>query len=82
MILRMLGIFDQTEKDTYNCLGARSEQYIPDTSFTIVKLKVVNSSSPGQNGRHFADDIFKRIFLNDNIRTSIQTWLKIVPNDN
>ena len=24
---------------------------------------VVNSSSPGQNGCHFADDIFKRIFL-------------------
>ena len=24
----------------------------------------INSSPPGQNGRHFADDIFKRIFMN------------------
>ena len=27
----------------------------------------VNSSPPGQNGRHFADDMFKCIFLNGNI---------------
>ena len=26
----------------------------------------LNSSSPGQNGCHFADDIFKYIFLNEN----------------
>ena len=26
------------------------------------------SPSPGQNGRHFVDDIFKRIFLNENAR--------------
>ena len=25
-------------------------------------------SSPGQNGRHFADDIFKCNFLNENAR--------------
>ena len=28
----------------------------------------LNSSSLGQNGRHFADDIFKCIFLNDKVR--------------
>ena len=27
-------------------------------------LQFLNTSSPRQNGRHFADDIFKRIFLN------------------
>ena len=32
----------------------------------IIKVTLVNSSPPGQNGRHFADDIFKRIFLNEN----------------
>ena len=26
----------------------------------------INSSSPGQIGRHFADDIFKCILLNEN----------------
>ena len=31
------------------------------------------------NGRHFADDIFKRIFLNENVRISIKISLKFVP---
>ena len=34
---------------------------------------------PRQNGRHFAEDIFKRIFLNENIWTSIKISLKFVP---
>ena len=39
-----------------------------------------NSSLPGQNGRHFADDNFKRIFKNEMFCISIQISLKIVPN--
>ena len=31
------------------------------------------------NGRHFADDTFKRIFLNENVRISIKISLKFVP---
>ena len=38
-----------------------------------------NSSSPEQNGRHFADDMFKRIFLNENVRIAIKISLTIVP---
>ena len=34
-----------------------------------------------QNGRHFADDIFKCIFLNENILISIKISSKFVPND-
>ena len=34
---------------------------------------------PRQNGRHFADDTFKRIFLNENVRISINISLKFVP---
>ena len=39
----------------------------------------INSLRPRQNGRLFADDTFKRIFLNDNIRISTKTSLKFVP---
>ena len=39
----------------------------------------LNSSLPGQNGRYFTDDIFKRIFINENIRISIRISLKFVP---
>ena len=39
----------------------------------------VNTLRPRQNGRHFADDTFKRIFVNENARISIKFSLKIVP---
>ena len=39
----------------------------------------VNTLRPRQNGRHFADDTFKRIFLDENIRISIKISLKFVP---
>ena len=38
-----------------------------------------NTLRPRQNGRHFADAIFKCIFLNENIWISIQISLKFVP---
>ena len=39
----------------------------------------INTLRPRQNGRHFADDTFKCIFLNDNVRISIKISLKFVP---
>ena len=39
----------------------------------------VNSLRPRQNGRLFADDIFKCIFLNENARISLKISLKFVP---
>ena len=42
-------------------------------------LGSLNSLRPIQNGRHFADDIFKSIFLNENIRISLKISLKFVP---
>ena len=39
----------------------------------------INTLRSRQNGRHFADDIFKCIFLNENIWISIKISLKLVP---
>ena len=39
-----------------------------------------NTSPPGQNGRHFADDIFKCIFLNEDVWILIKISLKFIPN--
>ena len=41
----------------------------------------VNTLRPRQNGRHFADDIFKRFFLNENVWIPIKISLKFVPKD-
>ena len=38
-----------------------------------------NTLRPRQNGRHFADDTFKHIFMNENVRISINISLKFVP---
>ena len=45
----------------------------------LVPSDVVNTLRPRQNGRRFADDTFKRIFLNENVRISIKISLKFVP---
>ena len=39
----------------------------------------VNTLRPRQNGRHFADDTFNRIFVKENVRISIKFSLKFVP---
>ena len=41
----------------------------------------LNSSPPGQNGHHFADDIFKCLFLNENVWISINISLKCSVNN-
>ena len=39
----------------------------------------INTLRLRQNGRHFADDIFKCIFLNENVWISLKISLKFVP---
>ena len=39
----------------------------------------LNTLRPRQYGLHFGDDIFKRIFFNENIWISIKISLKFVP---
>ena len=41
--------------------------------------KQLNTLRPGQNGRRFPDDIFKSIFLNENVWIPIKISLKFVP---
>ena len=41
--------------------------------------RIVNSSLPGQNDRHFADNIFRCIFINEKFCVLMWIWLKFVP---
>ena len=41
----------------------------------------LNTLRPRQNGRFFPDDIFKCIFLDENVRISIKISLNFVPKD-
>ena len=64
----------------------RSHQFIPSSHDasppippTCSFCNIFNTLRPRQDGRHFADDTFNRIFLNDNVRISIKISLKFVP---
>ena len=50
-----------------------------DTSVLYHSQRSLNTLRSRQTGRHFADDIFKRIFLNENIWILIKISLKFVP---
>ena len=58
-------------------------EYISSIIDTIRALPyfvvVSNTLRPRQDGRQFPDDIFKRIFLNENVIISIKISLKFVP---
>ena len=66
----------------------RYNQYTPfhcSTSYSMIWWEkpiqhlCVNTLRPRQNGRHFADDTFKSILVNGNIRISIKISLKLFP---
>ena len=44
-----------------------------------LERRTINTVRQRQNGRHFPDDIFKCIFLNESVWISINISLKFVP---
>ena len=56
---------------------------LPNKTFILMnccrKDLTFNTLRPRQSGRHFADDIFKCIFLNENAWISLKISLKFVP---
>ena len=56
--------------------NAYMQQWLGHDELTVW---LVNTLRPKQNGRHFADDIFKYIFLNENVWILIKISLNFVP---
>ena len=50
-----------------------------DSFSDVYWISSFNTLRPKQNGRHFADDTFNLIFVNENVRISIKFTLKYVP---
>ena len=48
-------------------------------SWAHTQSDLFNTLRPRQNGRHFPDDIFKWIFLNENVQVTIDISQKFVP---
>ena len=74
---------------TINCFGSSStivhthsydeHKFVEMISVFCLTSSAFNTLRPRQNGRHFPDDIFKCIFLNENVWISISISLKFVP---
>ena len=53
---------------------------VPSNMYTALSCFVAyNSSPPGQNGRHFPDDIFICIFMNEKFCILIRISQRFVP---
>ena len=63
------------------CFAECCQCYKARSLYCVMQLSEwhVNTLGPRQNGRHFADDTFNRIFVNENVRISIKFSLKFVP---
>ena len=49
------------------------------TLWNTYSVLPINTLRPRRNEQHFADDIFKRIFFNENVWISIKISLEFVP---
>ena len=71
----MLGMGSANERWSYNVTSSLiGWAHNQDDSCTCI-----NTLRPRQNGRHFADDMFKCIFMNENVWIPIRISLKFVP---
>ena len=85
---RAIGFYDDRialKLDRQRCCGGACQISERLEQFDIYEegvwgfLSGVNTMRPRQNGRRFADDTFKCIFLNENVRISIKISLKFDP---
>ena len=63
----------------YISFNANIWRHIPAASTLFSVWLRLNTLTPRKNGRHFPDDIFKGIFLNENVCISIKISLQLVP---
>ena len=67
--------------NNFSCKKNAFENVICNMASVFFQHWCINTLRPRQNGRHFADDIFECIFLNENVWMSIKISLKFVHQD-
>ena len=70
--------FHETGQSLTKCISCPNNGSVR-SRWLDAPLHLINTLRPRQNGRHFTDDIFKCIFLNENISFPIKVSLKFVP---
>ena len=80
----MAAILQMTISNTFSCLEWKCWNFVKKIRLFSSgpfsnKSAFVNTLRPRRNEQHFTDDIFKRIFFNENVWISIKISLKFVP---
>ena len=71
---------DTKAADHRSIISTKHEQNNPLKCYELMNCHMhINSSPPGQNGRHFADNTLRCIFANEKFCILITTSLKFVP---
>ena len=70
---------DDDEMSLYLRIRKIFHRQVKQLRLSMKPRATLNSLRPRQNGCHFADEIFKWIFLNENVWISINISLKFVP---
>ena len=71
--------YEQTIPHVARTAIAASFNIPPYAGTSLGPGSTLNSLRPRQNGRHFADNVFKCIVLNENVWISLKISLKFVP---
>ena len=80
LTIKLMWIDNRYHVQAYQRLSVRL--YYHNVCYMCVTVEIIdgiNTLRPWQNGCDFADDTFKCIFLNENVRISIKISLKFVP---
>ena len=71
--------FIHWEKELLVCTCVTSTLFGWKNTHQLLNKRSLNTLRPRRNERHLADDIFKCIFLNENVWIAIEISLKFVP---
>ena len=77
-VLTMTRVVNESYINRYRVKATKQPPFLKDRGIGNPETPV-KTLRPRQNGRHFAEDIFMCIFLNENVWNSIKISLKFVP---
>ena len=78
--LKLVIIYEISVKMQFNGTTLANDNTLIFNYLCLMNHEMINTLKPRKNGHHFADDVFKCIFLNENVWILLQISLKFVPN--
>ena len=78
--LKLVIIYEISVKMQFNGTTLANDNTLIFNYLCLMNHEMINTLKLRKNGHHFADNVFKCIFLNENVWILLQISLKFVPN--